>query len=67
MRESQLQNEKKSRNVMDDIWNSQGFPIVSGRQQALNIRNDEANNDIEMLLKDNINTRDQAVIDKLLA
>ena len=51
------------------IWNTQGFPIVSGRQQALNIRNEEfnANNDVEMLIKENIHTQDQAVIDKLLA
>ena len=78
LRESQLQKETRSRNlvgqigdfdVQQHIWNTQGFPIVSGRQQALNIRNEEfdANTDVEMLIKENIHTQDQAVIDKLLA
>lgn len=55
--------------IQQQIWNTQGFPIVSGRQQALNIQNDElnANMDIEILIKENIHTQDQAVIDKLLA
>tara|TARA_B110000285_G_C14711318_1_gene417906 strand:+ start:271 stop:435 length:165 start_codon:yes stop_codon:yes gene_type:complete len=46
--------------VQQHIWNTQGFPIVSGRQQALNIPNDDLNSysDVEMLIKENIHTGD---------